>query len=45
MITKKNYIVLYTNGIVQIKKGEKISKIGKKIVIGWHGSYSPATGM
>lgn len=41
-----DYMVLYNGGLVQIKKDEKIWRdTGDKIIIGWHGSYSPPTDM
>ena len=42
----KNYCVEYGGNIVEIKKGEKVwLDLDGKIMIGWHGTYSPPHGM
>lgn len=44
-IALHNYIVYYMDSIVEIKQGEQVWYYNSKLIIGWHGSYSPPTGM
>ena len=45
-IAEENYMIEYMSNFVYIEKNEQIwrDKEGK-IIIGWHGSYNPPTGM
>lgn len=43
--SQHDYCIEYLGGIVCIKMGEKIWLDKGKIIIGWHGTYSPPEGM
>lgn len=42
---KKDLFAHYINGVVEIPKGEEIWMDGPRVIIGWHGSYSPPRNM
>lgn len=46
VIAKFDYVIEYRDSCVQILRGENIwLDSNKKIIIGWHGSYSPPSSM
>lgn len=44
-IAPHNYAIYYMGNVVEILQGERIWFSELKPIIGWHGSYSPPTGM